>query len=137
MSYDDGFVQQRPMLSFGEAVRSALNKYATFSGRARRSEYWWFIVFNWIVLAAAIFLDNMFGLTFGYLPYGLLYVLAGLALVIPGLAIMVRRLHDINKSGWLILLSLIPIVGAIVLIVWFCTDSDRGTNQYGVSPKYA
>lgn len=134
---NNGFVQQRPILSFGQAVKSALNKYATFSGRARRSEYWWFVVFNWIVLAAAIFLDNMFGIAFIPYSYGPLYLLAGLVLVIPGLAIMVRRLHDIDKSGWYILLSLIPIVGAIVLIVWFCTDSNRTLNRFGESPKYA
>ena len=64
MSYGDGFVQQRPMLSFGQAVNSALNKYATFSGRARRSEYWWFMVFNWIVVFVAIVLDIVLGIFF-------------------------------------------------------------------------
>ena len=137
MSYNDGYVQQRPMLSFGQAVSSVLNKYATFSGRARRSEYWWFALFNWIVLVAAILLDNMFGIAFYQLGYGPLYLLAALALFIPNLAVFVRRLHDINKSGWNFFWSLIPIVGAILLLVWACTDSDRGTNQYGDSPKYA
>ena len=133
---NNGYVQQRPMLSFGQAVNTALNKYATFSGRARRSEYWWFMVFNWIVLIAAIFLDNILGINFGYLPYGPLYVIAVLGLIIPNLTVMVRRLHDIDRSGWNFFWSLIPIVGGILLLVWFCTDSDRSTNRFGESPKY-
>ena len=132
-----GFVYQRPMLSFGQAVENVFNNYATFSGRARRSEYWWFVVFNWIVIFAAIILDNMLGITFGYLPYGPLYVIVGLGLIIPNLTVMVRRLHDIDRSGWNFFWSLIPIVGGILLLVWFCTDSDRSTNRFGESPKYA
>lgn len=134
---NNGFVQQRPILSFGQAVNSGLNKYATFSGRARRSEYWWFAVFNWVVLVAAIILDNLFGVNFGYLPYGPFYVIAGLGLFIPNLAVLVRRLHDIDRSGWNVLWSLIPLVGAILLLVWACTDSQRESNRFGESPKYA
>lgn len=136
MSYNDGYVQQKPMLSFGQAVSSALNKYATFSGRSRRSEYWWFVVFNLIISVVAIILDNVLGTNAGSLPYGLFYVVATLGLFIPHLAVLVRRLHDINKSGWNFFWSLIPIVGTILLLVWFCTDSNRGANQYGESPKY-
>lgn len=134
---NNGFVQQRPMLSFGQAVNRVLNKYASLSGRARRSEYWWFMVFNWIVLFVAIFLDNMFGINFGYLPYGPLYTLAGLGLIIPNFTVCVRRLHDIVRSGWNILWSLIPIVGGILLLVWLCSDSQRESNRFGESPKYA
>ena len=136
MSYNDGYVQQKPMLSFGQAVRSVLNKYATFSGRSRRSEYWWFVVFNLIVSVVAIILDSVLGTNAGSLPYGLFYVVASLGLIIPHLAVLVRRLHDINKSGWNFFWSLIPLVGTILLLVWFCKDSDRGANQYGESPKY-
>ncbi len=135
MSNNDGY-QQKPMLSFGQAVSSVLNKYATFSGRSRRSEYWWFALFNCIVSTVAVILDSLLGTNIGSSPYGIFLTVASLGLIIPHLAVVVRRLHDINKSGWNFFWSLIPLVGTILLIVWFCKDSDKGANQYGVSPKY-
>jgi uncharacterized membrane protein YhaH (DUF805 family) len=120
-------------LSFVDAVRSALSKYATFSGRARRSEYWWFVLFNIIVSVIARLIDAaVFGESTGYLT-----IIAALALFLPGLAVTVRRLHDIGKSGWWVLLALVPIVGAIVLIVWAAKEGDAADNAYGPSPKAA
>ncbi len=109
--------------------------YANFSGRARRSEYWYFILVNIITLIIAAVLDNVLGLTFGMVPYGYIYVLVALAVFIPGLAVAVRRLHDVGKSGWFYFIVLIPLVGAIWLLVLFCTEGDRGENQYGPDPK--
>ncbi|HPT31155.1 MAG TPA: DUF805 domain-containing protein [Prolixibacteraceae bacterium] len=119
-----------------------LKKYADFSGRARRKEYWMFVLFNLIFIVAAGVLDNIFGTTFkisGYgeaaMPYGWLYMLYALFVLIPGLAVCVRRLHDVGKSGWMILIALIPLIGAIWLLVLYCTAGDAGENKYGPDPK--
>ncbi|MCA0447300.1 MAG: DUF805 domain-containing protein [Bacteroidetes bacterium] len=113
----------------------ALKQYADFSGRARRTEYWMFLLFNMIFAVFAMILDNMLGLTAGELPYGVFYFLYALAVLIPGLAAAVRRLHDVGKSGWMILIAIIPLIGAIWLIVLMVTDSYPGENQYGQYPK--
>ena len=121
----------------------ALKNYANFSGRARRSAYWYFVLFNFIFSIVAAILDNLFGTTikletaqgFMAVPYGYIYILYALFMIIPGLSLSVRRLHDVGKSGWFILISLIPLVGAIWLLVLFCTDSVPGANQYGPNPK--
>jgi uncharacterized membrane protein YhaH (DUF805 family) len=112
-----------------------LKQYADFSGRARRKEFWMFALFNLIFMIAAMMLDKMFGFTIGILPYGVLYLMYALALFIPGLAVAVRRLHDIGKSGLMILLVFIPFVGAIWLLVLFVMDSEAGENEYGANPK--
>jgi uncharacterized membrane protein YhaH (DUF805 family) len=125
----------------GEAVANVFKNYANFKGRARRSEYWWFLVFNSLV---SIFLnciiqpiansnpDSMFLLGLALILY--LAYLGGM--IIPAWAVTVRRLHDIGKSGWWWLIALIPIVGSLVLLVWSCQDSDVCENKYGSSPKY-
>ncbi len=112
-----------------------LRQYADFTGRARRKEYWMFVLFNIIFVIIAMILDNVLGLAWGELGYGPIYLLYALFVFIPGLAVAVRRLHDINKSGWMILVSLIPIIGAIWLLVLFVMDGTPGTNQYGPNPK--
>jgi len=114
-----------------------LKQYTDFSGRARRKEYWMFTLFNLIFIIVAMILDNVLGLTAGELPYGVFYFLYALAVLIPGLAVAVRRLHDVGKSGWMILIALIPLIGAIWLLVLMLTDSNSGENQYGVNPKDA
>ena len=112
-----------------------LRQYADFSGRARRKEYWMFVLFNSIFAIAAMLLDNLFGITMGNIPYGPIYIMYGLALFIPGLAVLVRRLHDTGKSGWMVLISLIPLIGGIWLLVLLVTDSESGTNKWGENPK--
>jgi uncharacterized membrane protein YhaH (DUF805 family) len=116
-------------MSIADAVRSVLTQYATFSGRARRSEYWWFFLAYFIASVVASIIDGILGVM-------VLGVILGLGLLIPTLAVGVRRLHDIGKSGWWLLIGLIPLVGAIVLLVFACQDSQPGTNQWGPSPKY-
>ncbi|HEY5408911.1 MAG TPA: DUF805 domain-containing protein [Ginsengibacter sp.] len=121
----------------------ALKNYAVFSGRARRSEYWYFALFNFIFSIVAIILDHLIGSTFTFdtvngavvSPYGYIYLLYALFVLIPSLAVAVRRLHDVGKSGWFMFISLIPLVGAIWLLVLFCTDSIPGPNEYGLNPK--
>ena len=112
-----------------------LKQYADFSGRARRKEYWMFFLFNMIFGMIAMILDNIFGIAFGEIGYGPLYGLYTLAVFIPGLAVAIRRLHDVGKSGWMILINLIPIVGVIWFFVLLVTDSNPGENQYGQNPK--
>ena len=120
-------------MSFQDAVRTCLQqKYATFSGRARRSEYWFFVLFTFIVQVIASILDAAFHLRYG--STGLIENLASLALLLPGLGVAVRRLHDTGRTGWLVLIGLIPIVGWIILIVFFVQDS-HADNQYGPNPK--
>ena len=112
-----------------------LKQYADFSGRARRKEYWMFALFNVIFIASAMILDTVLVVTIGELPYGVFYFLYSLAVLIPGLAVYVRRLHDIGKSGWMILIAIIPIIGPIWLLVLTLTDSNHGENKYGSNPK--
>lgn len=111
-------------------------QYADFTGRARRKEYWMFILFNIIALFVVVFLDNLFGFTFARdLPYGVLYLTYALAVIVPGLAVTVRRLHDTGRSGWWFLVSLIPFAGPIWLLVLMVLEGIPGVNRYGVNPK--
>jgi uncharacterized membrane protein YhaH (DUF805 family) len=119
-----------------------LQNYFTFSGRATRSEYWYFVLFNMIFAIVAIILDNVLDTTFkfGYevsLPYGYIYLFYLLLIIIPSLAVAVRRLHDVGKSGWFFLISLIPIIGGVWLLVLLATDSVQTENKYGANPKIA
>jgi len=115
------------------------DNYANFTGRARRKEYWMFALFQAIVMIVLMILDNVLGLGFdiGGIPlgYGVLYTIGALAHFIPGLAVVVRRLHDVGKSGWFYLIALIPLIGIIWLLVLMCTDGDKGDNAYGPDPK--
>jgi uncharacterized membrane protein YhaH (DUF805 family) len=113
-----------------------LNQYADFNGRARRKEYWMFVLINIVFGLIAIVLDRVFGME-SEIGYGPLYGLYTLAMFVPNLAVSVRRLHDVGKSGWMLLIALIPIIGAIWFIVLTLTGSDSGENQYGVNPKEA
>jgi uncharacterized membrane protein YhaH (DUF805 family) len=111
-----------------------LTKYANFSGRARRSEFWGFAVVN-----AAIYVLLLLLLLILDPGPELVLALPGafaLAMLVPSLAAAVRRLHDTNKSGWLLLIALVPIVGSLLLLFSYLSDSDEKTNDYGASPKY-
>jgi uncharacterized membrane protein YhaH (DUF805 family) len=122
-------------MDFMTAVRTCLSKYVDFSGRARRSEYWYFALFSFLVGVVTNILDTVVGTDYdGATSGGLINTVVSLALFLPSLAVGVRRLHDIDKSGWWILIGIIPIVGWILIIVWFCTDS-KADNKYGPNPK--
>lgn len=112
-----------------------MENYANFSGRARRSEYWYFTLFNIIFVILAMTLDSVLGLNFAPLPYGPIYGLYTLAMLIPGIAVAVRRLHDVNKSGWFFLIALVPLIGGIWLLILFCSEGTKGANNYGTDPK--
>lgn len=113
----------------------AFKNYAKFNGRSNRPEYWYFVLFHIIFAIAAIVIDMSMGIGLGGTPYGVLYLLYVLATFIPGLAVSVRRLHDIDKSGWWILISLIPFIGSIWLIVLMASDGTKGPNKYGPDPR--
>ena len=121
-------------MDFMTAVRTCLSKYVDFSGRARRSEYWYFALFTFLVGLVASILDAILGTGYDDSSGGLINSLASLAFLLPSLAVAVRRLHDTGRSGWWMLLIFVLIIGWIVLLVWFVTDS-KADNQYGPNPK--
>lgn len=117
--------------------------YANFSGRARRSEYWYFTLFNIIIFVPLVILFVVFADSGGNseaisLIFMIFFIIAALALFIPSIAVAVRRLHDTGKSGWWYLIGVIPIVsyvGSIVLLVFYCMDSEPDSNKWGLNPK--
>ena len=111
-----------------------LRQYADFNGRARRKEYWMFVLFQIIMVIVAIMIDGALGTNFGIMPIGYVYVAYALLTFIPGIAVTVRRLHDVGKSGWYYLLGMLPIVNIWILIL-LATEGTRGENQYGPDPK--
>ena len=121
-------------MSFGDAVRSVLSKYVCFSGRARRSEYWYFILFEMIVSTALSGVASFIGMRESSVEA--LSSLLSLALLLPGLGVTWRRLHDVGKSGANYFWVFLPLVGWIPLLIWLCRDGDRGPNRFGPDPKY-
>jgi uncharacterized membrane protein YhaH (DUF805 family) len=122
-------------MSFTDAIKTCLQrKYADFNGRARRSEYWFFFLFTAIVAAIGAVLDSILGFRSESTGSGPIQGILNLALLIPGIAVAARRLHDTGRSGWWQLIGLIPLVGWIILIVWFVQDS-KADNKYGPNPK--
>ena len=120
-------------MSFKQAVSSVFHNYANFSGRARRSEYWYFVLFNLIVGVVLGIIDAILG--GDTLLVSVISGVYSLAVLVPSLAVCWRRLHDIGKSGANILWGCIPLVGVILLIVWYAKDTQPGENQYGPDPK--
>jgi uncharacterized membrane protein YhaH (DUF805 family) len=111
------------------------DNYANFSGRARRQEYWMFVLINLLITIAIAAVSFGLGAALDMPLLGSLYVIYVLALVIPSLAVAVRRLHDVGKSGWFYLITLIPLIGGIWLIILFATEGDKGNNAYGPDQK--
>ena len=114
----------------------ALKNYAKFEGRARRTEYWMFLLINLVIS----FVLSIFGYLIqdgsgqvGF--FSIIYTLYGIAVLIPGIAVTVRRLHDVGKKGWWIFIVLVPLIGWVLMLVFLFTDSQPGDNQYGPNPK--
>ena len=125
-------------MTFTSAIATCFRKYADFSGRARRSEYWKFMFFTMIVevLTTAVFTTIIpIVVDINGSEISLIYLAACLIFALPKLAVSVRRLHDIGKSGWFYLISLIPVVGQIIFFIWCVKDSEPRTNKYGHDPK--
>ena len=114
-------------MSFTQAIESGFKNYVNFNGRARRSGYWYWVLFVSLFTIVGSIVNAV-------TEIGVLAGVFGLATLLPSLGVGVRRLHDIDKSGWFLLLWLIPIVGAIILIVWACQAGTRGANRFGPDP---
>lgn len=112
-----------------EFISCVKDKYVCFGGRARRREYWMFMLFAYITQFVAGLVDGLLGLPM------VLTAIVGLGLLLPAIGVFFRRLHDTGRSGWWWLIGLIPAVGPIVLLVFMCLDSQPGANQYGSNPK--
>ncbi|MCK9174458.1 MAG: DUF805 domain-containing protein [Desulforhopalus sp.] len=110
-------------------------KYAVFNGRAQRKEYWYFVLFNIIITLVLGIIDGATGSFSADAGTGLLGSLYMLAVLLPGIGVSIRRLHDTGRSGWWMLMALVPLIGVIVLIVFMIQDSWPGANQYGANPK--
>ena len=132
-------------MDFTQAVRTVYRKYATFDGRAARSEYWWFVLFSFLAAVAVGIVERALGLGYGSFMHGggrvsmvyqggILSSLWWLANLLPSLAVAVRRLHDTDRSGWWLLIAFVPLIGAIVLLVFFCTRGTSGPNRFGTDP---
>ncbi|MFQ5437790.1 MAG: DUF805 domain-containing protein [Paracoccaceae bacterium] len=129
-------------MTFARSIKTCFSKYVTFSGRALRSEYWWFVLFFFIGNLVMTVLDStLFGTvttTAGGFSAStdtpIFSVIFGLALILPSLSVLVRRLHDVGKSGWWYWIILVPIVGFILLIVWLASEGSKESNQYGPAP---
>ncbi|WP_394790072.1 DUF805 domain-containing protein [Rhodoferax sp.] len=115
----------------------ALKKYAVFSGRAQRSEYWYFFLFYFLLYIGAAIIDGLAGSFNRHSGMGVVTSIYAIAMLLPSLSVGVRRLHDIDRRGWWLLIAVIPVVGAIVLLVFAVKDSQPGTNRFGPNPKEA
>ena len=113
---------------------AVLRKYAVFSGRARRMEYWMFALVSFVIVCVLSTMEFMMGIAVGS-PQSALTILYTLAVFIPELAVCVRRLHDTGRSGWWLLLTLLPVLGIVILIVFVLQDSQPGENRFGPNPK--
>ena len=118
-------------MEFKEAISQGFKKYVTFTGQARRSEYWFFILFYTLCSIAATIVD----VAVGFGTSGLLGGLVALGFLIPSIRAGVRRLHDIDRTGWWMLIVLIPLIGPIVLLVFLVTNGTDGPNRFGADPK--
>ena len=110
-------------------------KYTVFTGRATRSEYWYFSLFTFLITIGLAVIDSALGTVDKTTGQGVLGILWSLFILLPTLAVFVRRLHDTGRSGWWFWIALIPVIGAIVLLVFMCIDSQSEVNQYGANPK--
>ena len=124
-------MEANPQVGFIDAIKLAFKNYVNFNGRSRRSELWWFILFNMIIQIIIIILANLITKNLMFLSY-----IYSLIIFLPGLGLVIRRLHDIGKSGWYIFIAFIPLVGIFILLYFLCLDSENQSNEYGESPKY-
>jgi len=120
-------------MTFPQAIRHSLERYAVFSGRASRAEFWWFQLFNFLGTFATGFLDGLIAGTNG--GVAVLSAIWALALLLPSISVLVRRLHDIDRTGWWFWIMLLPMIGMIVLLVFTLIRGTEGPNRYGPSPS--
>ncbi|MBD5657390.1 MAG: DUF805 domain-containing protein [Candidatus Eremiobacteraeota bacterium] len=121
-------------MNLSEVVKVSLARYASFDGRARRSEYWYFTLVHLLAILLAMVVSYFAMLVIPALGF-VLYSIVIFGTLLPHLAVSVRRLHDVNRSGWWYSLTIVQLLGPIVLLVWSCTDGTRGPNRFGADPK--
>ena len=126
---------EMPMVDFGAAIRLGFQRYTDFTGRSTRAEYWWWSLFTFIVSLILIPLDAATGTFDETASMGLFGALFTVVTTIPSISVGVRRLHDINKSGWWILLWLVFVLGWIIVIKWAVEKGDKSVNKYGANPR--
>ena len=114
-------------MGFGEAVSVCFKKSFVWEGRASRAEFWWFELAQLLIIIAAVIIDKIIGT-------GFLYVIAVIVLILPSIAVLVRRLHDTDRTGWWYWIQLLPLIGLIVILVFTLTGGDEGDNKYGPNP---
>lgn len=114
-------------MGFGEAISTCFGRYGTFSGRAVRSEYWFWVLFT----VGVLIILNIIQFTVSPIGGSLLLLLFEVATLVPSIAVAARRLHDTDRSGWWQLLAFVPVVGFIILLVWYCQPGTAGANRYG------
>lgn len=114
-------------MDFMTAVKYCFDNYFSIAGRAQRSQYWWFSLFALITYAIAATLDSMVG-------YPIFYMIAALALLAPSICVSIRRMHDKDKSGWWLLISFVPVIGALYILYLFVTPGTTGDNRFGPDP---
>ena len=122
------------MMSYFGSIKTCMKKYVDFNGRAAKSEYWWFFLFNIIVSVVTSIVDIYVTDTMLTPTLGTIQAVALFGLLLPSIAVAARRLHDVGKSGWMLLITLIPLIGVIVLLVWLIGEGDAQPNVYGVVP---
>ncbi|MEO7054194.1 MAG: DUF805 domain-containing protein [Rhizomicrobium sp.] len=114
-------------MTFGQAIRSCYSNFATFSGRAPRSEYWYFTLYHFLIVMLCL----------AAFPLGISNLLLGISFVVnflPAVSVLIRRLHDTDHSGWWYWIAFVPLIGAIMLLIWFCTRGTSGANRFGPDP---
>jgi uncharacterized membrane protein YhaH (DUF805 family) len=114
-------------MGFGEAVSVCFKKSVVWEGRAPRAEYWWFELAQLLIIVAALIIDQIIGT-------GFIYIIAVIALILPTIAVLIRRLHDTDRSGWWFWIMILPIIGSIVILVFTLIAGDEGDNKYGPNP---
>lgn len=124
-------------MGFVEAIQSGLKNYAKFSGRATRSEFWWFALFQFLAVIIPAILGAVESANGSFGIFSTIQLVISLGLLLPSLGLSFRRLHDTNRSAWWLLISLIPLIGSIVLLVFYCLKGTEGPNKYGGGPTVA
>ena len=124
-------------MGFGEAVSVCFKKSFVWEGRASRAEYWWFYLATILIIIAAAIIDQIIGTVVigtGVFGTGVFYIIALIVLILPSIAVLIRRLHDTDRTGWWYWIQLLPLIGLIVILVFTLTGGDEGDNKYGPNP---
>ncbi|AVW92837.1 DUF805 domain-containing protein [Celeribacter baekdonensis] len=119
-------------MTFLTAIKTCFSKYITFSGRASRSEYWYFTLFTLLAAFGTLALDIVLASNLGLPP--IFYTVASIAIILPSLSVLVRRLHDVNKSGWWYFIGFVPLVGVLLILYWAVSKGTSGPNRFGPDP---